>query len=209
MGWPEAHSTFLFFGFSANLIVTSMLILGGGATINALTGMDTILASFLIPISVIPYTMYGGLKATFLASYIHTSIIFVVLLMMIYTIYVSEFSSNQIWTMIKETSSYTEEECRHIFSEDFVQGTGSRHTRCGPLCRTKTRTRRHRANSSSTARRSRSWLSASTRTTARSSSRAAASWATRAWIRTLRATAPPLPWRRDRVERRSPEHLNI
>merc|ERR1719409_624742 len=27
--------------------------------------------------------------------------------------------------MIKETSSYTEEECRHIFSEDFVQGTGS------------------------------------------------------------------------------------
>ena len=123
--WPEAHGTFLFFGFSANLIVTSMLILGGGATINALTGMDTILASFLIPISVIPYTMYGGLKATFLASYIHTSIIFVVLLMMIYTIYVSEFSSNQIWTMIKETSSYTEEECRHIFSEDFVQGTGS------------------------------------------------------------------------------------
>jgi Na+/proline symporter len=123
--WPEAHSTFLFFGFSANLIVTSMLILGGGATINALTGMHTILASFLIPISVIPYTMYGGLKATFLASYIHTSIIFVVLLMMIYTIYVSEFSSNQIWTMIKETSSYTEEECRHIFSEDFVQETGS------------------------------------------------------------------------------------
>ena len=123
--WPEAHVTFLFFAFSANLIVTSMLILGGGATINALTGVDTILASFLIPISVIPYTMYGGLKATFLASYIHTSIIFVVLLMMIYTIYVSEFSSNQIWTMIKEPSSYTEEECRHIFSEDFVQGTGS------------------------------------------------------------------------------------
>merc|ERR1719377_52946 len=27
--------------------------------------------------------------------------------------------------MIKETSSYTENECRHIFSEDFVQGTGS------------------------------------------------------------------------------------
>merc|ERR1719316_2380927 len=48
--WPEAHVTFLIFAFSANLIVTSMLILGGGATINALTGVDTILASFLIPI---------------------------------------------------------------------------------------------------------------------------------------------------------------
>jgi Na+/proline symporter len=123
--WPGAHGTFLFFGFSANLIVTSMLILGGGATINALTGMNTVLASFLIPISVIPYTMYGGLKATFLASYIHTTIIFVVLLMMIYTIYVSEFSSDQIWTMIKQTSAYTTDECRHIFSEDYVEGTGS------------------------------------------------------------------------------------
>ena len=29
--WPGAHFTFLFFGFSANLIVTSMLILGGAA----------------------------------------------------------------------------------------------------------------------------------------------------------------------------------
>ena len=122
--WPEAHGTFLFFGFSANLIVTSMLILGGGATINALTGMHTILASFLIPISVIPYTMYGGLKATFLASYIHTSIIFVVLLMMIYTIYVSEFSSNQIWDMLKRTTSYSVDDCHRIFSRDF-DGTTS------------------------------------------------------------------------------------
>ena len=121
--WPEAHSTFLFFGFSANLIVTSMLILGGGATINALTGMHTILASFLIPISVIPYTMYGGLKATFLASYIHTSIIFVVLLMMIYTIYVSEFSSNQIWDMLKRTTSYSVDDCHRIFSRDFDGAT--------------------------------------------------------------------------------------
>ncbi|KAH8069448.1 sodium solute symporter [Aureococcus anophagefferens] len=101
--WPGAHYTFLFFGFSANLIVTSMLILGGAATINALCGMHTIIASFLIPISVIPYTMYGGLKST-LASYIHTPIIFAVLLMMIYTIYVSKFSSDLIWEMLKKTT---------------------------------------------------------------------------------------------------------
>ena len=117
--WPGAHYTFLFFGFSANLIVTSMLILGGAATINALCGMHTIIASFLIPISVIPYTMYGGLKSTFLASYIHTSIIFVVLLMMIYTIYVSKFSSDLIWEMLKKTTSYSVSDCKHIFSEDF------------------------------------------------------------------------------------------
>jgi len=117
--WPGAHFTFLFFGFSANLIVTSMLILGGAATINALCGMNVYVASFLIPVSVIPYTMYGGLKSTFLASYIHTSIIFVVLLMMIYTIYVSKFSSDLIWEMLKKTTAYSKEDCEKIFSEDF------------------------------------------------------------------------------------------
>jgi Na+/proline symporter len=36
----NAHLTFLFFGLLSSLIVTAMLILGGAATINALTGMD-------------------------------------------------------------------------------------------------------------------------------------------------------------------------
>ena len=34
---PPAHLTFLFFGLLTCLIVTAMLILGGAATINALT----------------------------------------------------------------------------------------------------------------------------------------------------------------------------
>jgi Na+/proline symporter len=72
-----AHLTFLFFCFCANIIVTSMLLLGGAATVEALTGMDYRLASFLIPWGVILYTASGGLQATFLASYIHTVIIFV------------------------------------------------------------------------------------------------------------------------------------
>lgn len=41
-----AHLTFLFFAFCANIIVTSMLLLGGAATVEALTGMDYRLASF-------------------------------------------------------------------------------------------------------------------------------------------------------------------
>merc|ERR1719387_1891374 len=78
-----AHITFLIFCFLANIIVTSMLLLGGAATVNALTGMDINLASFLIPWGVILYTAAGGLKATFLASYLHTGIIFVVLVVSI------------------------------------------------------------------------------------------------------------------------------
>ena len=52
--WGKAaHLTFLFFALLANVIVTSMLLLGGAATVNALTGVDTNLASFLIPWGVI------------------------------------------------------------------------------------------------------------------------------------------------------------
>ena len=49
-----------------------MLLLGGSAVINALTGMNIYAATFLIPIGVIMYTAIGGLKATFMSSYVHT-----------------------------------------------------------------------------------------------------------------------------------------
>merc|ERR1719421_1415018 len=107
--WGKAaHLTFLFFCFLTNIIVTSMLLLGGAATVNALTGMDINVASFLIPWGVILYTAAGGLKATFLASYLHTGIIFVVLVISIYTVYVKEFSTDLIYMGLEQTKSYTE-----------------------------------------------------------------------------------------------------
>ena len=47
-------------------------------------------AGFLIPIFVIPYTMAGGLKATFMSSYFHTAIIFVILVSFVFTVYVKK-----------------------------------------------------------------------------------------------------------------------
>merc|ERR1719316_2023849 len=117
--WGKAaHITFLIFCFLANIIVTSMLLLGGAATVNALTGMDINLASFLIPWGVILYTNAGGLKATFLASYFHTAIIFVVLVICIYTVYVKEFSTDLVYMGLEQTKSYTESRCERIFSND-------------------------------------------------------------------------------------------
>jgi SSS family transporter len=113
-----AHLTFLFFCFAANLIVTSMLLLGGAATVEALTGMDYRLAAFLIPWGVILYTASGGLQATFLASYIHTVIIFAVLILMVFVVYVKVYSSDQIFDYLAATVSYTEEECQQIYSTD-------------------------------------------------------------------------------------------
>ncbi|CAN0211982.1 unnamed protein product [Ectocarpus sp. 6 AP-2014] len=89
--WGDtAHKVFLFFALLTNIIVTSMLLLGGAATVNALTGLDLNLASFLIPWGVIAYTMAGGLKATFLASYTHTTVLFVALLIFVFVIYTGD-----------------------------------------------------------------------------------------------------------------------
>lgn len=45
-----------------------MLILGGAAVVNALTGVDLYAASMIIPVGVILYTAAGGLKATFMCA---------------------------------------------------------------------------------------------------------------------------------------------
>jgi SSS family transporter len=62
------------------MIVTGMLLLGGAAVVNGLTGMDITIAAFLIPVGVMVYTLVGGLKATFVADYMHTVIIYIVIL---------------------------------------------------------------------------------------------------------------------------------
>lgn len=84
-----AHLVFLGFCFLTNIIVTAMLLLGGSAVVNALTGVNIYAASFLIPLGVIVYTLAGGLKATFLASYIHSVIVHVVLVIFVYLVYVT------------------------------------------------------------------------------------------------------------------------
>merc|ERR1711904_722157 len=102
-------------------------------TVNALTGMDLNLASFLIPWGVILYTAAGGLKATFLASYLHTGIIFVVLVICIYTVYVKEASTDLVYMGLEQTKNYTEKECNYLFSKGgksfYEKGTYA----CGPV----------------------------------------------------------------------------
>lgn len=83
----HSHKVFLFFGLMTNTIVTAMLILGGAAVVNSLTGVDITVAAFLMPVGIIFYTIFGGLKATFFAEYINVGIIFVVVLIFVTFIY--------------------------------------------------------------------------------------------------------------------------
>ena len=82
-----AHRVFLVFALMTNMIVTAMLLLGGAAVVNGLTGMNISIAAFLIPIGVMIYTLVGGLKATFVADYLHTIIIFITILTFVSVVY--------------------------------------------------------------------------------------------------------------------------
>ena len=128
-----AHITYLFFALLANVIVTSMLLLGGAATVNALTGVDTNLASFLIPWGVILYTAAGGLKATFMASYLHTAIIFLVLVVCVYTVYVKNFSSDAIYDGLQTVAGYSTAQCESIFSAGGTTFFEAGKYACGPV----------------------------------------------------------------------------
>jgi len=63
------HLTFTIFGLMTNVLVTAMLLTGGSAVVTSLTGVPTAAACFLLPVGVVLYTMFGGIKATFLTDY--------------------------------------------------------------------------------------------------------------------------------------------
>jgi SSS family transporter len=70
-----------------NILVTAMLLTGGSAVITALTGMPTAAACFLLPIGVVLYTVFGGIKATFITDYLHTIVIVVIIFVFAFNAY--------------------------------------------------------------------------------------------------------------------------
>ncbi|PVH82449.1 urea active transporter [Cadophora sp. DSE1049] len=82
-----AHLVFMTFGLMTNILVTAMLLTGGSAVVTSLTGMPTPAACFLLPVGVILYTMFGGIKATFLTDYVHTVMILIIIFIFAFTAY--------------------------------------------------------------------------------------------------------------------------
>lgn len=99
-----SHVTHTFFAIAANILVGSMLILGGSATVNQLTGMPTLAAVFLTPASVAIYTLLGGLRATFFADYSHTVILLAIIFAFAFEVYASSDkigSPQRMWELLE------------------------------------------------------------------------------------------------------------
>ncbi len=81
-----AHIVFVVYGFLTNIIVTAMLILGGAAVMEALSGVSVYAASFLIPAGVVIYTAVGGLKGTVVAEWLNVCVIYIALLIFMFQV---------------------------------------------------------------------------------------------------------------------------
>lgn len=95
-----AHIVFLCFAFLCNIIVTAMLILGGSAVVNAITGIDIYGAAMLIPVGVMFYTAWGGLRGTFLASWFHVAVVYIAMCIFMFIIYTTSpdlGSPGKVW----------------------------------------------------------------------------------------------------------------
>lgn len=74
-----AHILWIVLCLINNLLIFSQMIVGAAAAINSLTGMNVVAATYLLPLGVVIYTYFGGIRATFLTDYVHTFIIMIVL----------------------------------------------------------------------------------------------------------------------------------
>ncbi|OLL24303.1 putative urea active transporter 1 [Neolecta irregularis DAH-3] len=102
------HAVYMIFGLLTNILVTAMLLTGGSAVITALTGMPTAIACFLLPVGVVVYTTFGGIKATFLTDYVHTLVILVIVIVFSVTVYVSSplvGSPGEMWNLLQGASA--------------------------------------------------------------------------------------------------------
>lgn len=98
---------YIFFGLATNVIVTAMLLTGGSAVASSLCGVPTPAACFLLPVGVVLYTIFGGIKATFLTDYVHTICIMTVLFIFGFTAYATSDllgSPGAVWEALMAVS---------------------------------------------------------------------------------------------------------
>nr|AAA34582.1 Dur3 [Saccharomyces cerevisiae] len=101
------HGCYLFYAIATNILVTSMLLTSGSAVFSDLTGMNTIASCFLLPVGVVVYTLFGGIKATFLTDYMHTCVIIIIVLVFAFKVYATSDvlgSPGKVYDLVREAA---------------------------------------------------------------------------------------------------------
>jgi Na+/proline symporter len=101
------HISFIIFSTIYALINCIGILLGGAAVFHALTGMNTIAGIWILPIGVTVYTLLGGIKATILTDYVHTIIIYIMILLGLFVTYATSSvlgSPDKVYDLLREAA---------------------------------------------------------------------------------------------------------
>lgn len=66
-----AHIVWICLALLNNIFNFTSMLVGASTAVSSLTGVDIIASTYLLPLGVVVYTYWGGLRATFLTDYIH------------------------------------------------------------------------------------------------------------------------------------------
>ncbi|KAF2162672.1 hypothetical protein M409DRAFT_68968 [Zasmidium cellare ATCC 36951] len=102
-----AHIIFSMYSLVYQIITTVNLLVGGSALFSSMTGINRDGSCFLLPIGVVIYTLAGGIKATFITDWVHTVIIYIIMLMSIFVVYTTSSvigSPDRMWSLLREAS---------------------------------------------------------------------------------------------------------
>ncbi|CCD23198.1 Dur3p NDAI_0B01640 [Naumovozyma dairenensis CBS 421] len=101
------HICFLFYALATNILVTAMLLTSGSAVFSDITGMSATAACFLLPVGVIIYTLFGGIKATFLTDYLHTIVIIIIVMIFAFKVFATGDvlgSPGKVYDLVREAA---------------------------------------------------------------------------------------------------------
>ncbi|KAF7557743.1 hypothetical protein G7Z17_g459 [Cylindrodendrum hubeiense] len=98
------HIVLAIYSLIYQIFIAVNLLVGGADVFNLVTGMNKVAVCFLFPLGVCIYTLFGGIKATFLTEWVHTVIIFVIMLSSMFVIYATSEhvgSPGRMWELLK------------------------------------------------------------------------------------------------------------
>ena len=107
----SAHLLYLVLALICNIISSSAMVLTVASLISIIAGNLHIVAStMLVPFGVLLYTVVGGLKATFLTDFIHTTILLIILCYLNTSLLTSDQVGglNEFWTSLTKVDRQIE-----------------------------------------------------------------------------------------------------
>ncbi|KAK7418510.1 hypothetical protein QQZ08_011220 [Neonectria magnoliae] len=102
------HLLFTSYSLIYQIITAVNLLVGGSAVYASITGVNRDAVCFLFPVGVVIYTLMGGIKATFITDWVHTIIIYVIMLMSLFVLYATSNvvgSPARAWELLSEAAA--------------------------------------------------------------------------------------------------------